>query len=393
MLFSIKLDLSPQQLVSLKNAMSRGSDFKAKLQGQQLMAGNFQVDVNKALYNKIIKHHAQGKGMIITLPSSILSKLAKTMDITVPKDIPLVGAGVKLPPKRTPRSIHGGAMTVAAAMGALGIVTEFVNDHPAVKNFIHGIAEDIAYLLNNPMALSYRFIVAIKIPNMNKRYRDIVINIDRLKKIIPTLKIQKRVKRYERRIINLETLRDKVANHIQTLLERIPYIKEMAEERNETIKERKAEQLKRQIEKTENQLDALKEKDEAEEKAEAEAEGEGLQVMPYGNGLQVDPAPYYYGNGIVMDKIKGRIKKEITPMIDKEKEKIKKQMEKQIEIAKKKAEAQVKQKFNAEISKQKSNLQNLVPTDISQVELTGNSSLLPRVQFTGGCMHCGKKKR
>jgi hypothetical protein len=388
MLFSIKLDLSPQQLVSLKNAMSKGSDFKAKLQGQQLMAGNFQVDVNKALYNKVIKHHAQGKGMIITLPSSILSKLTKTMDITVPKDIPLVGAGK---PKRTPRSIHGGAMTVAAAMGALGIVTEFVNDHPAVKNFIGGIAEDIAYLINNPMAISYRFIVAIKIPNMNKRYRDIVINIERLKKIIPTLKIQKRVERFKRRIINLETLRDKVANHIQILLERIPYIKEMAEERNETLKERKAEQLKRQIEKTENQLDALKEKDEAEEKAEAE--GEGLQVMPYGNGLQVDPAPYYYGNGIVMDKIKGRIKKEITPIIDKEKEKMKKQMEKEIEKAKKKAETQIKQKFNAEISKQKSNLQNVVPMDISQVELTGNSSLLPRVHFTGGCMHCGKKKR
>lgn len=377
MLFSIKLDLSPQQLVSLKNAMSKGSDFKAKLQGQQLMTGNFQVDVNKALYNKVIKHHAQGKGMIITLPSSILSKLAKTMDITVPKDLPLVGTGVKLPPKRVPRSIHGGAMTAAAAMAAIGMVNEFIEDHPAVKNFIAGIAEDIAYIINNPMAISYRFIVAIKIPNMNKRYRDIVINIERLKKIIPTLKIQRRVERFKRRIINLETLRDKVANHIQTLIERIPYIKEMAEERNETLKERKAQQLKNQIEKTENKLDALKEKDEAEEKAEAE--GEGLQVMHYGNGLQVDPAPYYYGNGIVMDKIKNRIKKEITPMIDKEKEKMKKQMEKEIEKAKKKAEAEVKQKFNAEKSKLTSNLQNVVPVDISQ--------------FTGGCMHCGKKKR
>ena len=377
MLFSIKLDLSPQQLVSLKNAMSKGSDFKAKLQGHQLMAGNFQVNVNKALYNKVIKHHAQGKGMIITLPSSILSKLAKTMDITVPKDLPLVGTGVKLPPKRVPRSIHGGAMTAAAAMAAIGMVNEFIEDHPAVKNFIAGIAEDIAYIINNPMAISYRFIVAIKIPNMNKRYRDIVINIERLKKIIPTLKIQRRVERFKRRIINLETLRDKVANHIQTLIERIPYIKEMAEERNETLKERKAQQLKNQIEKTENKLDALKEKDEAEEKAEAE--GEGLQVMHYGNGLQVDPAPYYYGNGIVMDKIKNRIKKEITPMIDKEKEKMKKQMEKEIEKAKKKAEAEVKQKFNAEKSKLTSNLQNVVPVDISQ--------------FTGGCMHCGKKKR
>jgi F0F1-type ATP synthase assembly protein I len=350
--------------------MSKGSDFKAKLQGHQLMAGNFSIDVNKALYNKVIKHHAQGVGMVITLPSVILSKLAKSMDITVPKDLSLVGAGK---PKRTPRSINGGAiaMTPAAAMAAIGMVNEFIEDHPAVKNFIAGIAEDIAYLFNNPMAISYRFIVAVKIPNMNKRYRDLIINIERLKKIISSLKNQTQVKRHQRRIINLETLSQKVANHIQTLLERIPYIKEMAEERNETLKERKAEQLKKQIEKTETQLETLKKKD------EAEAEGEGLQVMPYGNGLQVDPAPY--GNGIVIDKIKGRIKKEITPIIDNEKEKMKKQMEKEIEKAKKKAEAQVKQKFNAEISKQKSNLQNVVPMDISQ--------------FTGGCMHCGKKKR
>jgi hypothetical protein len=367
MLFSIKLDLSPQQLISLKNAMSKGSDFKAKLGAQQLMAGNFSVDVNKALYNKVIKHHAQGVGMIITLPSSILSKLAKTMDITVPKDISLIGAGTpKRSPKRTPRSVHGGAITAAAAIASLGMVNEFLNDYPQVKNFLGSIAEDVAYLLSNPMAISYKFIVAVKIPNMNKRYRDIVISIDRLKKIIPSL-AKPAVKRNERRIINLETLRDRVGNHIQTLIERLPIIKEMAEERNETLKQRQAKQLESQIEKTENKLESLTEK-----------KGEGLQVMHYGNGLQVDPAPYY-GNGLVMDKIKGRIKKEITPMIDNEKEKMKKQMEKQMEIAKKKAEAEVKKKFNAEISKQKSKLQDMAPIDISQL--------------TGGCMRCTCKKK
>lgn len=358
MLFSIKLDLSPQQLISLKNAMSKGVDFKAKLQGHQLMAGNFSVDVNKALYNKVIKHHAQGVGMVITLPSSILSKLAKSMDVTTPSDLPIVGKGMT----RTPRTKTGGAISAAAAIASLGMVTEFLNDYPQVKNFLSSIASDVAYLFSNPMAISYRFIVAVKIPNMNKRYRDIVISIDRMKKIIQVLKSDTG-KRHEKRIINLETLRDRVGNHIQTLIERLPIIKEMAEERNETLKERQAKQLEAQIEKTENKLESLTEKK--------------------GEGLQVDPAPFYYGNGLVMDKIKGRIKKEITPMIDAEKEKMKKQMEKQIEIAKKKAEAEARKKFNAEINKQKSklssNLQNMVPMDISQL--------------TGGCMRCNCNKK
>ena len=69
------------------------------------MTGNFSIDVNKALYNKVIKHHAQGKGMIITLPSSLLSKLRKTLDITEPSDLPIASK----------RNVKGGAIAITTA--------------------------------------------------------------------------------------------------------------------------------------------------------------------------------------------------------------------------------------------------------------------------------------
>jgi len=309
-----------------------------------LMAGNFSVDVNKALYNKVIKHHSQGKGMIITLPSSLLSKLRKTLDITEPSDLPIaIKRNVK---------VKGGAIaiTTASIFTALGLVKEFIDDHPGVTQFISNIAEDISYLLNNPMAISFRFIVAVKIPNLNKRYRDIVINIDRIKKIIPTLTNQTVIKRHQMRIINLETTRDRVGNHIQTLIERLPIIKEMAQERDETIKQRQAEQIEKNLKK---------------EMKEAEDAKIKFDELKKGTGLQVEPAPY--GNGIVMDKIKARVKQEINPMIEKEKEKMKKKLEMEIQKAKKKAETEVKKRLQTEIYKQ--------------------------IPFTGGCMHCGGKKK
>jgi len=339
MLFSIKLDLGANQIVSLKNAMSKGTDFKTRLGGHQLMAGNFSVDVNKALYNKVIKHHSQGKGMIITLPSSLLSKLRKTLDITEPSDLPIaIKRNVK---------VKGGAIaiTTASIFTALGLVKEFIDDHPGVTQFISNIAEDISYLLNNPMAISFRFIVAVKIPNLNKRYRDIVINIDRLKKIIPTLTNQTVIKRHQMRIINLETTRDRVGNHIQTLIERLPMIKEMAEQRDETIKARQAAQIEKELKKE------MKEAEEAKQKFDA-LNGSGLQVEPY------------YGNGVVMDKIKERVKKNhIEPFIENQKKKL----DIEVEKAKKKAETEVKKRLQTEIYKQ--------------------------IPFTGGCMHCGGKKK
>jgi hypothetical protein len=346
MLFSIKLDLSPQQLVSLKNAMGKGTDFKTRLADHQLMAGNFSIDVNKALYNKVIKHHSQGKGMIITLPSNILSKLKKTLDITEPSDLPIVS-------KRNVK-VKGGAIAISTAsvFTALGLVKEFIDDHPAVVQFLSNIAEDISYLLNNPMAISYRFIWTVKIPNLSKRYRAIIISIDRLKKIIPTLTNQTVIKRHQMRIINLETTRDRVGNHIQTLIERLPMIKKMAEERDETIKARQAAQIEKDLKKE------MKEAEEAKIKFDA---------LKKGNGLQVDPAPYY-GNGIVVDKIKAKIKKNhLDPMIEKEKEKMEKKLEREIQKAKKKAETEVKKRLQTEIHKQ--------------------------IPFTGGCMHCGSKKK
>jgi len=348
MLFSIKLDLSPQQLVSLKNAMGKGTDFKTRLAGHQLMAGNFSVDVNKALYNKVIKHHSQGKGMIITLPSSLLSKLRKTLDITEPSDLPIA--------RKRNVKVKGGAIAITSAtvFASLGMVKEFVDDHPGVVQFLNNIAEDISYLLNNPMAISFRFIATVRIPNMNKRYRDIVISIDRLKKIIPTLTNQTVIKRHQMRIINLETTRDRVGNHIQTLIERLPMIKKMAEERDETIKARQAAQIEKDLKKE------MKEAEEAKIKFD--------ELKKKGNGLQVDPAPY--GNGIVIDKIKAKIKKNhLDPMIEKEKEKMEKKLEREIQKAKKKAETEVKKKFHTEKAK--------LPFDIP----------------TGGCMRCNCNKK
>lgn len=328
----VRINLTPNQKKKLAKAIKDGTDFSTKLKPENLK-GDDILQVGKVQMKKLEKHRTLGKGMVVKMNSKQVGKLKNKM---YQLDEPIA----------MPKKVKGGAITVATAMASIGMVNEFINDHPGVKNFIAGIVEDIAYLINNPMALSYRFIVAIKIPNMNKRYRDIVINIERLKKIIPSLKNQNQVKRHQRRIINLETLSQKVANHIQTLLERIPYIKEMAEERNETLKERKAEQLKKQIEKTENQLDALKKKDD-------EAEGEGLQVD---------------GRGVVMDKIKNRIKKNhLEPMIENEKAKMKKIMHKEVENAKKKAEQEVKQKIKSEINKQKSKLPVDIPLDLSKI--------------------------
>ena len=267
------------------------------------------------------------------------------MDITEPSDLPIA--------RKRNVKVKGGAIaiTTASIFAGLGLVKEFIDDHPAVVQFLSNIAEDISYLLNNPMAVSFRFIVVVKIPNLNKRYRDIVININRLKKIIPTLTNQTVIKRHQMRIINLESTRDRVGNHIQTLIERLPMIKKMAEERDETIKARQAAQIEKDLKKE------MKEAEDAKIKFD--------ELKKKGTGLQVDPAPY--GNGIVIDKIKAKIKKNhLDPMIEKEKEKMKKKLDMEIQKAKKKAETEVKKRLQTEIHKQ--------------------------IPFTGGCMHCGKKK-
>ena len=380
MLFSIKLDLSPQQLVSLKNAMSKGSDFKAKLGVQQLMAGNFPIDVNKALYNKVIKNHTQGKGMVITLPASILGKLAKTMDITIPKDLPILGSSIHTrnnkmllldtPLHRVP--VKGGS--VGNAIISLGMANEFLDDYPQVKTFLGGIGEDVKYLFENPMAISFKYIISTKIPNLNKRYRDIGIDIERVKKNKALLGENQQIMRrgHDRTVINLENLQGKVGSHIKTLIERLPHIRQMAEERNETIKARKAEQLRKQIENTENRLESLQVK-----------AGSGLQVHtgrgvlpPSGFGLQIDPAPH--GQGIVIDAIKARVKKNhIDPIIEREKAKAKAQIKKEVDKQKKKLEAEMKKRLQTEINKQKAKLPFDIPAQYSQV---------------GGCLNCGKKK-
>ena len=293
----------------------------------------------KVLYNKIGKNKIAGKGMVIKLSSNQVAQLKKKT-----KDIP---------PSLSPVKIKKGgaiAITTATVFAALGMAKEFVDDHPAVVQFLSNIAEDISYLLNNPMAISFRFIAAVRIPNLNKRYRDIVIDIDRTKKIIPTLTNQAMIKRHQRRIINLATLRDRVGNHIETLIERLPMIKQMAEERDETIKARQAAQIEKELKKE------MKEAEEAKIK---------FDEMKKGTGLQVDP---YYGNGVVMDKIKERIKKNhIEPLIENQKKKL----DIEVEKAKKKAETEVKNKIKSEINKQKSKIPLLVVGQGLQVEGRG----------------------
>ncbi len=96
--------------------------------------------------------------------------------------------------------------------------------------------------------------------------------------------------------------------------------------------------------------------------------GTTTQGNAYSRVLQVDPAPY--GNGIVIDKIKAKIKKNhLDPMIEKEKEKMEKKLEREIQKAKKKAETEVKKKFHTEKAK--------LPFDIP----------------TGGCMRCNCNKK
>ena len=185
------------------------------------------------------------------------------------------------------------------------------------------------------MAISFRFIVSTKIPNLNKRYRDVAISIDRLKKIIPTLDKPLQIKRHERRVINLEALRERVGNHIATLIERLPHIKAMAEERNETLKARKAEQLKKQIDATNDKLESLEQK-------------------------------HMGGEGIIIDRIKSRIKERyIDPVVEREKAKVKKaieeekqrakrEIEKKMNEAKKKAEKEARARFELEKIKMQS---------------------------------------
>ncbi|MBJ7298517.1 MAG: hypothetical protein JHC73_19975 [Dolichospermum sp.] len=332
----VKVNLNETQRKKLKRAIDEGKDFSAKLSHANL-DGNDAIMTGKVLYNKIGKNKIAGKGMVIKLSSNQVAQLKKKT-----KDIP-----PSLSPVKTKR---GGAIaiTTATVFAALGMAKEFVDDHPAVVQFLSNIAEDISYLLNNPMAISFRFIATVRIPNLNKRYRDIVIDIDRTKKIIATLTNQAMIKRHQRRIINLETLRDRVGNHIETLIERLPMIKQMAEERDETIKARQAAQIEKDLKKE------MKELEEAKQKFDA-LKGSGLQVEPY------------YGNGVVMDKIKERVKKNhIEPFIENQKKKL----DIEVEKAKKKAETEVKNKIKSEINKQKSKIPLLVGQGL-QVEGRG----------------------
>jgi hypothetical protein len=125
-------------------------------------------------------------------------------------------------------------------------------------------------------------------------------------------------------------------------------IKQMAEERDETIKQRQAAQIEKELKK------------EMKEAEEAKIKFDALK----GSGLQVDP---YYGNGVVMDKIKERIKKNhIEPLIENQKKKL----DIEVEKAKKKAETEVKNKIKSEINKQKSKIPLLVGQGL-QVEGRG----------------------
>jgi len=283
MLTEVKLNLSQAQFDRLKKAQMSGAAINMKLSKDQLKNGGIALKLPKATANKIDKSLKFDKGMVL-----------------------------RVNPKQM-RIIEGGAITAATTIASLGMANDFLNDYPAVKNLLAGMGEDIKYLFENPLAISYKFIVSVKIPNLNKRYRDIGIDIETTKKNKTLLgenqNVMKRAN--DRRVINLENLQGKVGSHIQTLIERIPHIRKMAEERNETLKARQADQLKKQIEATEKQLESLKKK----------KTGTGLQVgnaLQVGNGLQVD------GNGIIIDTIKARI----APLVDKEKKKAKAEINK-----------------------------------------------------------------
>lgn len=324
---NVNVNLSEAQKKRLKKAVVTGTGFSAKLSHANLQ-GSDVLPVGKVMSNKLSRHVRDNKGMVVKMSEK---DVAKYGGMIAPE---MMEEGL-----RKVRKVRGGAITAAAALAGLGMAREFLDDYPQVKTFMSGIAEDIAYLINNPMAVSFRYIVSTKIPHLNKKYRDIAISIDRLNKIIPTLTKPLQIKRHERRVINLETLRERVGNHIATLIERLPHIKQMAEERNETLKARKAEQLKRQIEATENKLELLEDKQE--------------------------------GEGVVIDKIKAKIKERyIDPVVEREKAKVKimveqqkqkakRELEKKMNEAKKKAEKEARARFDAEKSKMQSKIQPL----------------------------------
>jgi len=318
---NVNVNLSEAQKKRLKKAVMTGSGFSAKLSHANLQ-GSDMLPVGKVIANKLARHMRDNKGMVVKMTE---------------KDVAKYGNGMSIPFETM--TMRGGALTAAAALAGIGMAKEFLDDYPEVTTFVRGITEDIAYLLNNPMAVSFRFIVSTKIPNLNKRYRDVAISIDRLKKIIPTLDKPLQIKRHERRVINLEALRERVGNHIATLIERLPHIKAMAEERNETLKARKAEQLKKQIEATNDKLESLEQK--------------------------------HMGEGIIMDRIKSRIKERyIDPVVEREKAKVKKaieeekqkakrEIEKKMNEAKKKAEKEARARFEMEKIKMQSKVKPL----------------------------------
>lgn len=299
-----------------------------------------------------------GKGMVVKMSSNQVKQLKNKM---YKMDEPNV---IKK------KVIKGSAIDPATAIAMLGLVNEFLDNYPSLKNFIGSIGEDIRFLFENPIAVRYKFIISTKIPNLNKRYRDISVNIETTKKrmalLAPSQKL--RIRNHQNRIINFEAVRDKVGNHIKSLIERLPAYKQMAEERNEVLKERQAKKLEAELNKAEDILENLQ------KKAGQEKEGDGMQIEGYdGRGMQIEG--YYgrgqqmgaYGSGVVIDKIKSRIKeKHIDPLIEREKEKAKKEMHKQLQIQKKKIEEQAKQKLQTELSKAKNKASSEIPFDLSK---------------------------
>lgn len=332
-LSDVELNLTQSQIERLKKMKMSGKGISMKLSKDQLKksensaASMTSMKLPKSQANKINKAIKNNKGLVLRIdnPSKIV--------------------------------MNGGAVSAGSAIMSLGMANEFLNDYPNVKAVLSSIGEDIKYLFENPLAISYRYIVSSKIPNLNKRYRDIDIDIERTKKDMSLIDQNKNPVIYrgkQREIFNLEALRDKVGSHITALIERLPSIREMAEERNETIKQRKAAALEKQIQNTENKLEALAQK----------ATGNGLQVDGY--GLQVD------GNGVVIDKIKNRIKNNhIQPLIQKEKQKAKEQIQVEIEKAKKKAEEEARKKLEEAKKKAEQELKKKLPSGIDPSAVLG----------------------
>ena len=141
---NVNVNLSEAQKKRLKKAVMTGSGFSAKLSHANLQ-GSDMLPVGKVIANKLARHVRDNKGMVVKMTEKDVAKYGNDMPFET-------------------MTTRGGALTAAAALAGIGMAKEFLDDYPEVTTFVRGITEDIAYLLQNPMAISFRFIVSTKNP-------------------------------------------------------------------------------------------------------------------------------------------------------------------------------------------------------------------------------------